>query len=66
MEEISVPACGKALDQLSSSIEVCSLNKLPPDVRLVLCSGLLTLGTLFDVISNGNGGNGCGGAGLGS
>ena len=47
-------------------MEVCSLNRLPPDARLRLCSELLTLGNLFDVISNGNGGKGCGGARPGS
>ena len=61
-----VPACEKALDQLSSRMEVCSLNRLPPDPRLVLCSGLLTLAIVFDVISSGNGGKGCGGAMPGS
>lgn len=66
MEVKSFPACDKAFDQLSSSMEVCSLNKLPPDARLILCSGLLTFGKLFDMISNGNGGNGCGGARPGS
>lgn len=62
----SVPACEKALDQLSSSMEVCSLNRLPPDARLKLWSGLLTLGNVFEVASNGNGGSGCGGATPGS
>lgn len=66
MDAKSTPACEKVLDQLSSSMDVCSLNKLPPDARLVLCSGLLTLGNPLDVISNGNGDNGCGGARPGS
>lgn len=61
-----VPACEKALDQLSSSMEVCSLNRLPPDGRLVLCPGLLALAIVFDVISIGNGGKGCRGAMPGS
>ena len=54
-----VPACENALDQLSSSMEVFSLNRLPPDARLVLCSGLLALGIVFNGTSNGNGGKGC-------
>lgn len=62
MDVKSVPACENTLDQLSSSMEVCSLKRLPPDARLVLWSGLLTLGNVFEVASNGNGGNGCGGA----
>ena len=66
MDVKSVPACEKALDQLSSSMDVCSLNRLPPDARLILCSGLFTLGNVFDVISNGNGGSGCVGADPGS
>lgn len=66
MDVKSVPPCEKALDQLSSSIEVCSLKRLPPDARLILCSGLRTLGRRFDVISSGNGGNGCEGARPGS
>lgn len=66
MEVDALPACEKTLDQLSSSMEVLSLKRLAPDTRLMLCSGLLTLGKLFDVISNGNGGNGCGGARPGS
>ena len=66
MDMKSVPGCEKALDQLSSSMEVCSLNRLPPDARLVLCSGLLALDIFFDVTSSGSGGNGCGGARPGS
>ena len=66
MDMKSVPACGNAFDQLSSRIEVCSLSRLPPDARLILYSGLLTLGNPLDVISHGNGGNGCGGARPGS
>ena len=61
-----VPACEKALDQLSSSMEVCSLNRLPPDARLVLCSGLLAFAVGLDAISRGNGGKGCRGAMPGS
>lgn len=61
-----VPTCEKAFDQLSSSMEVCSLNRLPPDARLVLCPGLLALAIVLDVISSGNGGKGCRGAVPGS
>lgn len=66
MEVDFLPACEKALDQLSSSMGVLSMKRLASDARLTLRSGLLTLGKLFDVISNGNGGNGCGGARPGS
>ena len=66
MDVKSVLAFGNAFDQLSSRIEVCSLNRLPPDARLVLCSGLFILGNVLDVILDGNGGNGCGGARPGS
>lgn len=66
MEVDSVSGCEKAWDHSSSSMQVCSLKTLPPDTRLTSCSGLLTLGKVFDVISNGNGGNGCGGARPGS
>ncbi len=66
MDVKSVPVCEKALDQPSSSMEVCSLNRLAPDTRLTLKSGLFIVDNLFDVSSNGNGGNGCGGASPGS
>ena len=66
MEVDSVSDCEKAWDQFSSSMQVCSLKILPPDTRPIFCSGLVTLVSIFDVNSNGNGGNGCGGARPGS